>query len=108
MLRKEEFIKAIQAIQEQEKLESQLGELFQAMCPDNYWLSSCTNLIDAFVSVLESEMQDEHQWIQWWLYEDVEHVVSWMEDGQEQSITIKTPEDLYDFLETCHKEKGAE
>lgn len=108
MLQKEQFVKAIQAIQEQEKLESQLGELFQAMCPDNYWLSSCSKLIDTFISVLEADMHDEHQWIQWWLYEDVEHVVSWMEDGQEQSITIDTPEELYDFLETCHKEKGAE
>ena len=108
MLQKEQFVKAIQAIQEQEKLESQLGELFQAMCPDNYWLSSCTNLIDAFVSVLESEMQDNNQWIQWYLFEDCEHKVSWMEEGEEQSITIDTPEDLYDFLEACHKEKGAE
>lgn len=98
MLKKEEFVKAIQAIQEQEKLESQLGELFQAMCPDNYWLSSCTNLIEAFVSVLESEMQDENRWIQWWLYEDVEHVVTWTEDGQEKTVNIQTPEDLYDFL----------
>lgn len=108
MLQKEEFVKAIQAIQEQEKLEEKLGELFQAMCPDNYWLSSCTNLIEAFVSVLESEMQDENRWIQWWLYEDVEHVVSWMEDGKEQSIIIDTPEELYDFLKKCNQEKGAE
>lgn len=98
MLQKEEFVKAIQAIQEQEKLESQLGELFQAMCPDNYWLSSCSKLIDTFISILEADMRDKNQWIQWYLFEDCEHKVSWIENNKEISMTIDTPNQLYDFL----------
>ena len=43
-------------------------------------------------------MNDEYDYISWWLYENVDHIVSWKEDGQEISRDLNDVNALYDFL----------
>ena len=97
-MEKSNFVKIIKAIQYQEKIDEQIDKALKGLSPDNTFISSCNMLIDTIISVIETEMKDTNQWIEWWLYEDVEHVVTWTEDGQEKTVNIQTPEDLYDFL----------
>lgn len=43
-------------------------------------------------------MNDTNDYISWWLYEKVGHVISWMEDGKEIERDINDVNALYDFL----------
>lgn len=51
-------------------------------------------------------MQDESEWISWWLYEDVEKTISWKENGEEISRDVTTADALYDFLVNEIEEKA--
>lgn len=52
----------------------------------------------ALLLVLKEVFHDESDWIGWWLWEDVEKIVEWEEDGQRCSADLTDPGDLYDFL----------
>ena len=52
----------------------------------------------ALMQVLEEAMGDQNGWIFWWLYEDVEKVVTWDENGEEIKADLTDVNALYDFL----------
>lgn len=43
-------------------------------------------------------MDDEYDYISWWLYDGSDHTVSWEENGQQVSVDLKDADALYDYL----------
>ena len=59
--------------------------------------------MQALLEVLAEVLEDKNDWIEWWLYEDVEKLVSWEENGEEVTADLTEPEALWDFLESNKK-----
>ena len=103
MLSKETFVRALRLIQEQadimDAVRQQLGRLGEK--PTYFNIDSLH--LQALLEVLAEVMEDKNDWIEWWLYEDVEKLVSWEENGVEVTADLTDPEDLWEFLESNKK-----
>ena len=101
---KQLFIKTIDIVEKQEKLDSENAELLAKVFP-NAWsanlLYDTTIIIDQLIKILEIEMNDEDNWIGYFCYE-----LDFGKDYKEGSITEKddsiidlsNASKLYDFL----------
>lgn len=100
MLSKETFVRALRLIQEQadimDAVRQQLGRLGEK--PTYFNIDSLH--LQALLEVLAEVMEDKNDWIEWWLYEDVEKLVSWEENGVEVTADLTDPENLWEFLES--------
>lgn len=100
MLSKATFVRALRLIQEQadimDAVRQQLGRLGEK--PPYFNIDSLH--LQALLEVLAEVMEDKNDWIEWWLYEDVEKLVSWEENGEEITVDLTDPEDLWEFLES--------
>ena len=100
MLSKATFVRALRMIQEQadimDAVSQQLGRLGEK--PTYFNIDSLH--LQALLEVLAEVMEDKNDWIEWWLYEDVEKLVSWEENGEEVTADLTDPEDLWEFLES--------
>lgn len=98
MLSKETFVRALRLIQEQadimDAVRQQLGRLGEK--PTYFNIDSLH--LQALLEVLAEVMEDKNDWIEWWLYEDVEKLVSWEENGEEVTADLTDPENLWEFL----------
>ena len=103
MLSKETFVRALRLIQVQADImgavRQQLGRLGEK--PTYFNIDSLH--LQALLEVLTEVMEDNNDWIEWWLYEDVEKLVSWEENGEEVTADLTEPEALWDFLESNKK-----
>jgi len=103
MLSKATFVRALRLIQEQadimDAVRQQLGRLGEK--PTYFNIDSLH--LQALLEVLTEVMEDNNDWIEWWLYEDVEKLVSWEENGEEVTADLTEPEALWDFLESNKK-----
>ena len=103
MLSKATFVRALRMIQEQadimDAVRQQLGRLGEK--PTYFNIDSLH--LQALLEVLAEVMEDNNDWIEWWLYEDVEKLVSWEENGVEVTADLTDPEDLWEFLESNKK-----
>ena len=103
MLSKATFVRALRMIQEQadimDAVRQQLGRLGEK--PTYFNIDSLH--LQALLEVLAEVMEDNNDWIEWWLYEDVEKLVSWEENGVEVTADLTEPEALWDFLESNKK-----
>lgn len=103
MLSKATFVRALRLIQEQadimDAVRQQLGRLGEK--PPYFNIDSLH--LQALLEVLAEVMEDKNDWIEWWLYEDVEKLVSWEENGEEITVDLTDPEDLWEFLESNKK-----
>lgn len=102
MMRKENFVKAINALIEQSERDCEFEKALEPFF-DNYLISSLSDhLQNAVIDLLEDEMNDIGETISWWLYDapeagkNKESCYIFLQDGTE--ITVETPEQLYDFL----------
>lgn len=89
---KEEFIKLLETIQEEDKVNREIEDVLEK-------ISSSYIIIDVpksrYIMLGLIFTEEEIEWIDWWLYEDVEKIVTYS-DGQERDIT--KIEELYNFL----------
>ena len=106
MLSKDSFIVALHSIKEQERFTHELNEVCRKYQADYSGLELCPITLLTLIKVLEEVMHDAGGYITWWLYEDVEKVISWEEDGHEVICNVQKAADLYDFLIENNKASG--
>jgi len=95
MIDKETFIKIIDNIKVQEKIDDALGKALETVC-DSYCLYGTKNkMYESLFLLLKEMFNDKDDWIGWWLYENVDKKITY-KNGK--SVTIKTAEQLYKFL----------
>lgn len=104
MISKEEFIKAIKALKQQNAVDDNFQLHVEAAFPGIYAPIYENVLWSLSIHLLELAMEDRYEYVNWWVYEtdygkreDMTEI-SWTEEGQENSVNLTTPEALYDFL----------
>ena len=98
MLTKETFIKAINAIRKHEELMDRLD----AICREFGDFRPCLDFgnlhLQALLAVLKEAMNDQDDYISWWLYDGGDRIVSWEENGQKVSVDLTDVNALYCFF----------
>ena len=98
MLTKETFTKAITAIRKHEELMDRLD----AICREFGDFRPCLDFgnlhLQALLAVLKEAMNDQDDYISWWLYDGGDRIVSWEENGQTVSVNLTDVNALYCFL----------
>lgn len=93
-LTKEKFVDIMTHIQEQIDKDDKLTDLL--VCEDTTgWITSAPHLVTDVVDLLTTIMDDQDEWIEWWLWEVSEDksTANVYVDGMKYSIL--TPSDLY-------------
>ena len=93
MLNQRDFVSFIKAIKKEEKRLYEIGRNLESL-GDGFIVIE-NPLIESIVKFLETAMEDDCNYINWWLFEDIDKKV-WLEDGTE--IDLSTPQKLYKFL----------
>lgn len=107
MLTKKTFLLAIRNIQTHDDLMHKADALFKPFGDFAPRLDSGSLHLEALLAVLREAMHDTGDCISWWLFEEVDHTISWEENGETVSVTLATAEDLYDYLTKYYNEEEA-
>lgn len=112
MITKEEFVKAIEALKQQDAVDDNFQIHMEAAFPGSYAPIYENGLWEVSIHLLELAMEDRYEYISWWIY-DTEYgnrkdmtKISWTEDGQQKSIELTSSDALYDFLAEKSKKKS--
>lgn len=105
MLSKESFIRAIEAIQKHDHFVGEVNEACRNYSMEFYSVNSGDIVVTALLDILAAEMDDKAGYIAWWLYDDVDKVVSWDENGSEVSVDLTAIDALYEFLVEEHNKR---
>lgn len=98
MLTKETFVDAISKIKKHEELMDRLNSVCREFGDYRPSLDFGNLHLQALLDVLKEAMEDEYDYISWWLYDGSDHTVSWEEKGQQVSVDLKDANALYDYL----------
>ena len=106
MISKQTFIKVIKLIQQQEEIDNKVGKSLETVCDGYVMFNSINEKYRALSLILKEIFKDDNDWIDWWLYEDVDKKI-WEKDekGKEIETLVDTPSKLYNFLIKNIKEK---
>ena len=101
MLPKELFLSTLEKIKEQEKRIDKFNTALSEICDGFPVFNSENQYLIALRDLLKYTMQDQYDYIGWWLYEapDAGYTIWWDDkDGQEVSVDLTEPSALYDYL----------
>ena len=105
MLTRETFVDAICKIKQHEELIDRLNSICREFGDFRPSLDFGNLHLQALLAVLKEAMDDEYDYISWWLYEGTDQTVSWEEDGQWVTVELHDAGALYDYLAEYNKEK---
>lgn len=98
MLSRNSFVATIDAIQEHERIIHEAEKILEPLGVLFPSLDFGKKYHEVIMKLLSETMMDQGEWISWWLYEDVEKIISWEEDGEDVSVDVTDVNALYDFL----------
>lgn len=98
MLNQRDFLSFIKAIKKEEKRLYNIAKNIEYF--GDGFIVVDNPLIESIIKFLKKAMNDKSDYIEWWLFEEVDKKV-WLEDGTE--IDLSTPKDLYKFLKNQMK-----
>lgn len=109
-MKKESFVRIINAIDAQYSKDKENAKLLEKVFPDSTIIPSyCDKLTNAIIEALKSEISDEEDsWIDYYMYEldfgrESDRLKAYDKDGKE--LPLSTPEDLYDLIENNNRQK---
>ena len=95
ILSKKDFIKVMKDIQAQRKIYNEVENALEKIIDGHFICGSDNKWLQALMKTLKVMFADEkYDTIEWWLYEDVEKVIT--VNGVE--ISVESLDDLYDYL----------
>lgn len=99
VISKELFCKAIQLLQEQEAVDDEFGRALQKVGNGHFVFGTENKYREALLLVLKAGLNDQYDYIDWWLYEGAPDYKVWSEDESREWV-LTEPEALYDFITT--------
>lgn len=105
MISLESFKKSIEVIRKYNDLQEELYKTLSKITDGNFIVTVGDELIADILRLLQESLNDENDWIDWWMYEDVEKIVYYPDENKKVDIT--KVEDLYNFLVENYKDKNA-
>ena len=97
MLSKEGFCKALQMIKEQESIDEQFSKALDLVGNGHFVFGAENKYLLALRDVLKEAVNDQYDYIDWWLYEATNDYTVWEADCT-MKYCLKEPEELYDFI----------
>lgn len=98
VLKRETFVSAIDKIRKHEELMDKANKVFREFGDFAPSLDFGSLHLEALLAVLKDAMNDEYDYISWWLYDDVDHTITWMQGDYECSRDLNDVNALYDYL----------
>ena len=104
MITKEIFCKALMMIKEQREINDKFEDALD-LVGDGYFVYGTNNkYYEALLLVLKEAMNDQYDYIDWWLHDATDDKRVWTEDMQNE-WDLNAPEALYDFIwDECQDE----
>ena len=97
MLSKEGFCKALQLIKEQEFIDEQFSKALNLVGDGHFVFGAENKYLLALRDVLKEAVNDQYDYIDWWLYEATDDYTVWEADCT-MRYCLKEPEALYDYI----------
>ena len=97
LLSKETFCSALRMIGEQERINDEVAVALDKVCGGHSAFGCNNKYLTALLMVLKEAVNDQYDYIDWWLYEGADEYKVWSADEREEWI-LKEPEALYDFI----------
>jgi len=97
MLSKEGFCKALQLIKEQETIDEQFSKALNLVGDGHFVFGAENKYLLALRDVLKEAVNDQYDYIDWWLYEATDDYTVWEADCT-MRYCLKEPEALYDYI----------
>ncbi len=97
MLSKEGFCKALQMIKEQESIDEQFSNALNLVGDGHFVFGAENKYLMALRDVLKEAVNDQYDYIDWWLYEATDDYTVWEADCT-MKYCLKDPEALYDYI----------
>ena len=97
MLSKEGFCKALQKIKEQESIDEQFSKALDLVGNGHFVFGTENKYLLALRDVLKETVNDQYDYIDWWLYEATDDYTVWEADCT-MKYCLKEPEALYDYI----------
>ena len=97
MLSKEGFCKALQMIKEQESIDEQFSKALNLVGDGLFVFGAENKYLLALRDILKEAVNDQYDYIDWWLYEAADDFEIWEADCT-MKYCLKEPEELYDFI----------
>lgn len=97
MLSKEGFCKALQMIKEQESINEQFSKALDLVGNGHFVFGTENKYLLALRDVLKEAVNDQYDYIDWWLYEATDDYTVWEADCT-MKYCLKEPEALYDYI----------
>ena len=97
MLSKETFCEALRKIQAQKDRDEQFSKAVTLMGEGHFVFEGGAPLLAALLDVLKEAVNDQYDYISWWLYDAAPDYEVWTDD-EKTKWCLKEPESLYDFI----------
>ena len=97
MLRREGFCKALRMIRDQESIDEQFSKALNLVGNGHFVFGTENKYLLALRDVLKEAVNDQYDYIDWWLYEAADDFEIWEADCT-MKYCLKEPEALYDFI----------
>ena len=98
MIEKDTFCKCLALIQEQEQIDIQFSKALDLVGNGHFVFGAENRYLRALLLVLKEVMDDQYDYIDWWLFETSDYMV-WTGD-EKKEWCLKEPAALYDFIVT--------
>lgn len=100
MMTKENFIKRMKLIQDFHNKKENMIDFFNKVIEENdCYIPLGDNLTNEMLQMISENMNIKDDLLEWWLYEPVEKIIYY----KDEEISVKTLEELYDYLQTINK-----
>ena len=97
MLSREGFCKALRMIRDQESIDEQFSKALNLVGNGHFVFGTENKYLLALRDVLKEAVNDQYDYIDWWLYEAADDFEIWEADCT-MKYCLKEPEALYDFI----------
>ena len=97
MLSREGFCKALRMIRDQESIDEQFSKALNLVGNGHFVFGTENKYLLALRDVLKEAVNDQYDYIDWWLYEAADDFEIWEADCA-MKYCLKEPEALYDFI----------
>ena len=97
MISKECFCNALRMIQEQDEIDHQFGKALELVGNGHFAYGTENKYLRALLTVLKEAMNDQYDYIDWWLYDATDDYEVQEADGR-LKYCLKDPASLYDYI----------
>lgn len=91
-------------IQEQEQINEQFSKALDLVGNGHFVFGTENRYLEALLLVLKEVLNDQYDYIDWWLYDTSDYMI-WSGD-EKQEWCLKEPGALYDFIITEGQNEG--